>query len=94
MTERIESQIERFAPGFKDRVIARSVRPPALMEQHNANLVGGDINGGVRDLSQLFWRPTRRLYATPVAGLYLCSSSTPPAEVCMGCAATSPRARR
>jgi phytoene dehydrogenase-like protein len=78
MTGRIESQIERFAPGFKDRVIARSVRPPSLMERHNANLVGGDINGGAQDLRQLFWRPTRRLYATPVAGLYLCSSSTPP----------------
>ncbi|MGH9837965.1 MAG: phytoene desaturase family protein [Blastocatellia bacterium] len=78
MTERIENQIERFAPGFKDRVIARSVRPPSVMEQHNANLVGGDINGGVQDLRQLFWRPTRHLYSTPVEGLYLCSSSTPP----------------
>jgi len=57
MTERIENQIERFAPGFKDRVIARSVRPPSLMERHNANLVGGDINGGVQDLRQIFWRP-------------------------------------
>ena len=78
MTERIENQIERYAPGFRDLVIARSVRPPSLMEKHNANLVGGDINGGVQDLRQLFWRPTRHLYRTPVRGLYLCSSSTPP----------------
>jgi phytoene dehydrogenase-like protein len=78
MTERIENQIGRFAPGFKDRVIARCVRPPSLMERHNANLVGGDINGGVQDLRQLFWRPTRHLYRVPVPGLYLCSSSTPP----------------
>ncbi|MGH8104014.1 MAG: FAD-dependent oxidoreductase, partial [bacterium] len=54
------------------------VRPPSVMEQHNANLVGGDINGGVQDMRQLFWRPTRQMYATPIAGLYLCSSSTPP----------------
>lgn len=78
MTERIENQIERFAPGFRDRVIARSVRPPSVMEKHNANLVGGDINGGVQDLRQLFFRPTRQMYSTPVEGLYLCSSSTPP----------------
>jgi phytoene dehydrogenase-like protein len=78
MVERIERQIERFAPGFRALVLARSVLPPLALEQHNANLVGGDINGGVQDLWQLFTRPTRRVYATPVAGLYLCSSSTPP----------------
>jgi len=78
MTERIENQIERFAPGFRQRIIARSVRPPAVMERENVNLVGGDINGGIQDLRQLFWRPTRRLYSTSARGLYLCSSSTPP----------------
>ncbi|MGA7414611.1 MAG: NAD(P)/FAD-dependent oxidoreductase [Bryobacteraceae bacterium] len=78
MTERIENQVERFAPGFKDRILARSVMPPALLEQHNANLVGGDITGGSPDLRQLFFRPTWRTYSTPAKGLYLCSSSTPP----------------
>ena len=78
MTERIEKQIERFAPGFRDCVLARGVMPPAALERHNANLVGGDINGGAQDLRQLFARPTRRLYSTPARGLYLCSSSTPP----------------
>ncbi|MGH8909381.1 MAG: phytoene desaturase family protein [Egibacteraceae bacterium] len=80
MTERIEAQVERFAPGFRDRVLARNVRPPAALERHNANCVGGDINGGLGDWRQLFTRPVPRLvpYATPVDGLYLCSSSTPP----------------
>lgn len=78
MTERIEQQIERFAPGFTQRVIARSVRPPAVMERENANLVGGDINGGVQDLRQLFLRPTRHTYSTSAPGLYICSASTPP----------------
>jgi len=78
MTERIEKQIERFAPGFRDCVLARGVMPPAALERHNANLVGGDINGGAQDLRQLFARPTLRLYSTPARGLYLCSSSTPP----------------
>jgi phytoene dehydrogenase-like protein len=78
MAERIESQIERFAPGFRDRVLARHVMPPAELERRNANLVGGDINGGAQTLRQLFARPTLRLYSTPVKGLYLCSSSTPP----------------
>jgi phytoene dehydrogenase-like protein len=78
MTERIESQIERFAPGFRDTILARCVAAPAELERRNANLVGGDINGGAPVLSQLFLRPTRRLYATPARGLYLCSSSTPP----------------
>jgi phytoene dehydrogenase-like protein len=78
MTGKIERQIERFAPGFQQRILARHSMPPAALEQHNANLIGGDISGGVQDLQQLFLRPTRRLYATTARGLYLCSSSTPP----------------
>lgn len=80
MTERIEAQMERFAPGFRKRILARAVRTPADFERHNANYVGGDISGGVMDIWQLFTRPTARLvpYATPAAGIYLCSSSTPP----------------
>jgi phytoene dehydrogenase-like protein len=78
MTERIERQVERFAPGFRDLILARHAMPPAALERHNANLVGGDINGGAPDWRQLFLRPTSSLYATPVRGLYLCSSSTPP----------------
>lgn len=78
MTERIENQIERFAPGFRDCILARSVMTPTNLEQHNANLIGGDINGGSQHLAQMFTRPTARLYSTPVKGLYLCSSSTPP----------------
>lgn len=80
MAERIEAQIERFAPGFRGRILARSVLSPRQMEQYNPNYVGGDINGGVQDLRQLFTRPLPQLvpYATPVRGLYLCSSSTPP----------------
>ena len=79
-SERIEAQIERFAPGFRDRILARSVRLPADMAAHNANYVGGDINGGFQDLRQLFTRPVARLdpYSTPTRGIYLCSSSTPP----------------
>ena len=80
MTERIEAQIERFAPGFKDRVLARSAWGPADLEGWNANLVGGDINGGFMDVRQLFARPMIRPnpYSTSAPGLYLCSSSTPP----------------
>ena len=78
MTERMENQIERFAPGFRDCILARTITTPALFEQHNANLIGGDINGGSQHLAQMFTRPTVRLYSTPVKGLYLCSSSTPP----------------
>lgn len=80
MTARIEAQIERFAPGFRDRILARTVSTPADLERYNANYIGGDINGGVGDLLQLFTRPVPRLrpYRTPVRGLYLCSSSTPP----------------
>jgi phytoene dehydrogenase-like protein len=80
MTERIEQQIERFAPGFRDRILARSAMGPAAMEAHNANYIGGDINGGVQDFTQLFTRPTWSLtpYRTPAKGIYICSSSTPP----------------
>jgi phytoene dehydrogenase-like protein len=80
MTERIEAQIERFAPGFRGLIRERSVRGPAEMERHNPNYVGGDINGGVQDLRQLYTRPAIRVnpYSTPVDGLYLCSSATPP----------------
>lgn len=80
MTERIEAQIERFAPGFRDLILARSVKSAVAMEQYNPNYIGGDINGGVQDLRQLFTRPVFRLvpYSTPVKGLYICSSSTPP----------------
>ncbi len=80
MTDRIEAQVERFAPGFRDRILARSVRGPADLEAYDPNYVGGDINGGLQDLRQLFTRPVARLdpYATPARGIYLCSSSTPP----------------
>ena len=80
MTERIESQIERFAPGFRDRVLARHVMAPAALEQSNANYVGGDIGGGSNEARQLLTRPFLKLdpYATPADGIYLCSSSTPP----------------
>ena len=78
MSARIESQIERFAPGFRRSILARCVLGPAELEQRNANLIGGDINGGAPTLDQLFFRPTRHLYSTPAPGLYICSSSTPP----------------
>ena len=80
MTERIEAQIERFAPGFRDHILARHTLSAPQMEAYNANYVGGDINGGVQDLWQLFTRPTLRPnpYSTPVKGVYLCSSATPP----------------
>jgi phytoene dehydrogenase-like protein len=78
MTDRIERQIERFAPGFRERVLARSVMRPADIEARNANLVGGDIAAGVSDLPQFFARPTWSHYSTPVHGLYICSASTPP----------------
>ena len=78
MLPRIEKQIERFAPGFTRLVLARAVRTPADLERHNANLVAGDIAGGATNLRQLFFRPTRQMYSTPLRGLYICSSSTPP----------------
>jgi phytoene dehydrogenase-like protein len=80
MTERIESQVERFAPGFRDRILQRHVMSPADLERHNPNLVGGDLSGGEVDLRQLFFRPSLRLlpYATSNPRLFVCSSSTPP----------------
>lgn len=80
MSERIESQIERFAPGFRERILARHTVNAREMEQYNANYIGGDINGGVQDLTQMFTRPTisPTPYATSDKSLYICSSSTPP----------------
>ena len=78
MLPRIEAQMERFAPGFRDCVIARRVWSPADLEARDANLVGGDIVGGASDWRQTFLRPTWRQYATALRGVYLCSSSTPP----------------
>jgi phytoene dehydrogenase-like protein len=80
MTERIEAQIERFAPGFRDLVLARTVRTAAEAELHNPNLLGGDVNGGAATLRQTIFRPVARWnpYRTPVEGVYLCSASTPP----------------
>ena len=78
LTPVIEAQIERVAPGFRDTILARHVAGPAELERRNANLVGGDINGGAATLAQMFLRPTRSLYATPTRGIYLCSASTPP----------------
>ena len=80
MTERIEAQIERFAPGFRELILKRSVMGPAELHAHNANYIGGDINGGRQDIRQLFTRPAVRLdpYSTPDPRLFICSSSTPP----------------
>ncbi|MBD0348751.1 MAG: NAD(P)/FAD-dependent oxidoreductase [Thermoleophilia bacterium] len=80
MTDAIEAQVERFAPGFRDLVLARSSMSPADFERHNGNLVGGDINGGAMTVAQSVFRPARQLvpYRTGRRGLYLCSSSTPP----------------
>jgi phytoene dehydrogenase-like protein len=78
MLSRIERQIDRFAPGFCERILARSVMSPVDLERHNPNLVGGDIAAGVVDIRQFFTRPTRHTYSTPVPGLYICSASTPP----------------
>lgn len=80
MTPRIEAQVERFAPGFRDTILARHVTTAADFERHNANYIGGDISGGVMDVWQLFTRPVGRIdpYSTPAKGICLCSSSTPP----------------
>jgi phytoene dehydrogenase-like protein len=80
MTDRIESQIERFAPGFKDLIIDKHVMDPADMERYNANYIGGDINGGMQDLRQFLGRPLFRWnpYSTPNDRFFICSSSTPP----------------
>ncbi|MEO6873818.1 MAG: hypothetical protein ABI222_03250 [Opitutaceae bacterium] len=80
MTAAIENQIERFVPGFRERILARSARGPAEIERHNANDIGGDINVGLQDLRQIFTRSAARLnpYSTPNQQPTLCSSSTPP----------------
>jgi phytoene dehydrogenase-like protein len=78
MVERIEAQIERFAPGFRDCILARASHGTRAMEAMNRNLVGGDISGGAVDGAQFVLRPTWRQYSTPLPGVYLCSSSTPP----------------
>jgi len=78
MTERIETQVERFAPGFRGTILMRHAAAPGDLERSNPNLVGGDIGGGAMDLGQVFARPTWRGYRTSAPGLYLCSSSTPP----------------
>jgi phytoene dehydrogenase-like protein len=83
MTAAIEAQVERFAPGFRDLITGRNVMPPAALEMHNANMIGGDINSGAQHLRQLFFRPVPRWnpYAVPATSgpdLYLCSASTPP----------------
>jgi phytoene dehydrogenase-like protein len=80
MTDRIEAQVERFAPGFRDRIIQRHTMGPLELEAYNPNYVGGDIGGGVMDLKQAFARPvaSRDPYRVPIEGLYLCSASTPP----------------
>lgn len=80
MTDIIEKQIERFAPGFKDCILARHIMPPDEMEAYNPNYIGGDINGGIQNMKQLFMRPALRLspYRTSARGIYICSSSTPP----------------
>jgi phytoene dehydrogenase-like protein len=79
-TGTIERQVERFAPGFRDRILGRHVFTAAQLEEYNPNYVGGDINGGVIDIRQLFTRPALRLspYRTSDTGIYICSSSTPP----------------
>jgi phytoene dehydrogenase-like protein len=78
MTARIEAQMERFAPGFRDVVIARHVRNPTMLEADNANLVGGDVGGGSNDLLNLIFRPSWRRYGTGLRGVHLCSAATPP----------------
>ncbi|MGD8860434.1 MAG: NAD(P)/FAD-dependent oxidoreductase [Myxococcales bacterium] len=80
VTEAIEAQVERFAPGFRDRILARATMAPADFEAYNPSFVGGTITGGVSDLGQFFTRPVARLdpYSTPNPRLFLCSSATPP----------------
>ena len=80
MTDRIESQIERFAPGFRDLILDRATKTATEFERYNPNYVGGDINGGAATLRQTIFRPTLRWnpYRTAIKGVYLCSASTPP----------------
>ena len=78
MLQKLENQIERFAPGFRDCILARRVFSPADLESMDANLVGGDIGGGTLDIRQFLFRPTWRHYATSARDIYICSASTPP----------------
>ena len=78
MTDAIERQVERFAPGFRDCILARSQLNTAAVEHHNANYIGGDIACGSMTLLQTFLRPTIRLYTTPNPSVFICSSATPP----------------
>ncbi|MDX1522392.1 MAG: FAD-dependent oxidoreductase, partial [Anaerolineae bacterium] len=80
MTTAIEDQIERFAPGFRERILARHTMTTADFQRYNPNYIGGDFNGGIQDIWQFFTRPVPRLnpYTTPLKNVYLCSSSTPP----------------
>jgi phytoene dehydrogenase-like protein len=80
MADAIERQVERFAPGFRDTILGRHTMDTRQLEDHNANLVGGDISGGVQDIPQFLFRPARQLdpYSTSADGLYICSASTPP----------------
>ena len=80
MTEAIEKQIERFAPGFRERILSKHVYNSNQLEKYNPNYIGGDINGGAIDIRQLFTRPALRLspYRTSAKGIYICSASTPP----------------
>ncbi|MFZ0734429.1 MAG: NAD(P)/FAD-dependent oxidoreductase [Candidatus Sulfotelmatobacter sp.] len=84
MLTRLEAQIERFAPGFRDCILAKRVFSPTALEAMDANLVGGDIGGGAMNLKQIFLRPTWRGYATSARDVYLCSSSTPPGPAVHG----------
>lgn len=80
VSEQITAQVERFAPGFRDLILAKHVFTASEMQDYNSNYIGGDINGGVQDWRQLFTRPVPRWspYSMPVKGMYICSSSTPP----------------
>jgi phytoene dehydrogenase-like protein len=95
MTERIEAQVERFAPGFRDRILARAVRSPARLEHDNPNYVGGDINGGIQDWRQLFTRPVAKIDPTrrPPAGCTSARRRLRRAAACTACAASGPRDR-
>jgi phytoene dehydrogenase-like protein len=84
MTDAIEAQVERFAPGFRARIIARHTMGPAELQLRNENLVGGDIAGGAMDLRQMFLRPTGMMYRTPLPNVFLCSASTPPGAAVHG----------
>jgi len=76
--EVIEAQLERFAPGFRDCILARTITTPANFEAWNANLIGGDLSGGAMTVRQMIFRPTRSLYSTGMPKVFLCSASTPP----------------